>query len=157
MKEIKNKKPIILLALLCFLIGSTPAYASTILNSSSFEYLKDFFNTSLPSLLNQVNSETNYIKEKTKSGMNEYIRKSTNQVLDDVDRHIDDEIAQVEEDINLHMNALYEELEAQMEIEKERLKDVTSTFIETRKDSIKKELSNDLTEEIRRYFIENVQ
>lgn len=148
-----NTKLIVVLVISSFLLGSVPAYASSFLNSNLLQAIRGFFNQELNRFTNDIDEETEKIKEEKKKAMVDSIISSTEQSFSNIDLYIDEEVTRIDSELNTFIETLQDELPEVMKEEEDRIKELLTDYVDTKIESSKEELRSDLYRELNLYLL----
>ncbi|MDF2543319.1 MAG: hypothetical protein K0S47_3037 [Herbinix sp.] len=151
-----SKRWIITLAILSFLIGSVPVYASQYIQSDLLPMIQLVFDHKMPTFFDTINSNTEALVENKNERIDSYITSSTNHVVGQVEQHIDQEKLRIDQELTSYLDVLLEELDDIMDGEEQRLKTIVTNYYNDRVKEVKQELREEVNDELRKHILDEL-
>ena len=148
-----KKKLMTLTIIVTLAAWSVQVYAANVLNTNlidliigGFDSIKSYYST-------VVDNDTTDLDEQFKNESAQYVNDKTEEILDELEIHKNNEITRTEQELNAYLESLKEELNTiyngQVEDIKDDITDQTNDSIENIKQNITKELEKQIKEKLK--------
>lgn len=141
--KLLNKKIILSLISICFLMTSVNVYAAT-LNTNILELIKAGYASIQTYFTQSADNELSNVQKEKESDIQQYINSSSDKSISNIQQHMNNELARADSEVNTHVNEIKKQLDSAMANEEDNVKKQITNEVNQNIDDIKATLDKDL-------------
>ena len=149
MKRLFKKKLFISFAISLLLMGSSQAYAATVLNTNILNLIKEGYSSITAYFMQTTEQEVIKIESDNSNDIKQYIDTTSKQTIRDIETYMNSEVTRADKEIDTYTNELKKQLDTIVNEEESKTKQQITQKINSNVESIKSDLNKDMEKYIK--------